>query len=142
VTIPCPDCGYDLAGARECRCPECGRDLAGWADHWPAMISQDIFLENRFFGILLNVVNLLAINAIGAIAWALAAWMVARQQNPLDPALWLGGYALFTVASGQLVGWRTCRIERIRFCGRRRWTWAAASVACSPLPIAVWLVAR
>jgi hypothetical protein len=106
------------------------------------MISQDIFLESRFFGLLLNVVNLLAINAIAAIALVLAAWMVARRGHALDPALWLGGYAFLAIASGQFVGWRTCRVVRTRFCGRRRWTWAVASLACSPLPVALWLAAR
>jgi hypothetical protein len=26
--VPCPTCGYDLRGQRECRCPECGQEYA------------------------------------------------------------------------------------------------------------------
>jgi hypothetical protein len=140
--IPCPACRYDLDGSREMRCPECGRDLAGWADHWPAMISQDIFLENRFFGLVLNMVNLLAVNTIAGIAWALVAWMVAQSRQPMRPEPWLGSFAAFTVASGVVIGWRTCRITRARFGWRKRIEWALASLACSPLAVAAWLVYR
>jgi hypothetical protein len=26
-SVPCPQCGYDLRGQRECRCPECGGEF-------------------------------------------------------------------------------------------------------------------
>ena len=26
-SVPCPQCGYDLRGQRECRCPECGSEF-------------------------------------------------------------------------------------------------------------------